>query len=153
MENQNEEILETNVIEIEENEYNELKSWKDKYLYLLADFDNYKKRKAQQESDRLKYINEDLIKELLPVLDNIDKCTDASDGVKLIFKQFQTILFNKILVMPDVSKFDETKHNAIMTVDMPGFEDGDIVEVMKKGYVYNDKIIRYPDVVVNKKQN
>ena len=40
-----------------------------------------------------------------------------------------------------------------MSVDMPGFEYGDIVEVIKKGYIYNDKIIRYADVVVNKKQN
>ena len=128
----NEEIVNNNIIEIEQSEYDELNSWKNKYLYLLADFDNYKKRKAQQESERLKYINEDLIKELLPVLDNIDKCTDASDGVKLIFKQLQNILFSKILVMPDVNKFDETKHNAVMSVDMPGFEDGDIVEVIKK---------------------
>lgn len=155
MENQKiEEIKDENIIEITQQEYdnltNELNSWKTKYLYLAADFDNYKKRKAQQELDRLKYANEDLIKELLPVLDNIDKCSDASEGVKLIFKQFQNILFSKILIMPNVDKFDDSKHNAVMTVNMPNIEDGAIVEVIKSGYTYNDKIIRYADVVVNK---
>ncbi|MFC5627229.1 nucleotide exchange factor GrpE [Algoriphagus winogradskyi] len=148
--------------ESEENklEY-EVADLKDKYLRLYSDFENYRKRTAKERLDLISTASEDVIRDLIPILDDFERALKASEneaegakvreGNLLIFQKFGKILGSKGLKPMDdlVGKpFDPETQEAITQIPAPS-EDlkGKVVDVIEKGYVLGDKVVRYAKVV------
>ena len=133
----------------------------ERYMRLMAEFQNFKRRVAREKSDIHAYANEKIVGELLPVLDNFERALDAeggdleayAKGMQLIFEQLKTALENAGL--EEINAMDETfdpnVHNAVMTDNLEDKEDGTITKVLQKGYKLKDKVIRPSMVAVNKK--
>lgn len=133
----------------------------EKYVRLMAEFQNYKKRVAKEKNDIREYATEKLVTELLPVLDNFERALAASaeddpagyaKGMELIFTQMVTELQKSGLaeVEAEGQDFDPTKHNAVMTEENEELESGKVSKVLQKGYALNDKVIRPSMVAVTK---
>lgn len=133
----------------------------EKYVRLMAEFQNYKKRVAKEKNDIREYATEKLVMELLPVLDNFERALAASaeddpagyaKGMELIFTQMITELQKSGLaeVEAEGQDFDPTKHNAVMTEENEELESGKVSKVLQKGYALNDKVIRPSMVAVTK---
>lgn len=129
-----------------------------KYMRLMADFQNYKKRVEKEKGDIYAYANEKLVSELLTVIDNFERAlmhqsADESfaEGMKMIFKQLAGVLEKAGLeeINAEGEEFDPNFHNAVMTEDNPDFESGRVTEVLQKGYLLNKKVIRPSMVKVN----
>ena len=129
-----------------------------RYMRLMADFQNYKRRVEKEKSDIYAYANEKLVTQLLDVMDNFERglageCADAgyAEGMELIFKQLVGVLekagLEEIKALGE--DFDPNFHNAVMTEDNPDFESGKVSGVMQKGYTLNSKVIRPSMVKVN----
>ena len=136
----------------------EEEAWSMKYVRLMADFQNYKKRTEKEKSDIYAYANEKLITELLTVLDNFERalaheCADESyvEGMNMIFKQLAGVLekagLEEIKALGE--DFDPNYHNAVMMEDNDAYESGKVTNVMQKGYMLNKKVIRAAMVSVN----
>lgn len=138
----------------------ELETEKDRYLRLFAEFENYKKRTSRERIELFKTASEDVMVALLPVLDDFDRALNeiekAKDdglfkGVELISNKLRESLRTKGL---DVSGtkvgdvFDAEFHEAITQVPSEPEMKGKIIDVIEKGYILGDKIIRYPKVVI-----
>ena len=133
----------------------------ERYMRLMAEFQNFKKRAAREKSDIHAYANEKIVGELLPVLDNFERALDAeggdleayAKGMQLIFEQLKTALENAGLeeIKAVDETFDPNVHNAVMTDNLEDKEDGTITKVLQKGYKLKDKVIRPSMVAVNKK--
>ncbi len=122
-----------------------------KYLRLMADFQNYKKRVEKEKKDLYSYANEKLVTELLAVLDNFERALsheDAGDGFKegmeMIFKQLVDVLEKSGLaeIAALGEDFDPNFHNAVMTEETEEYESGKVSGVLQKGYTLNGKVIR-----------
>lgn len=122
-----------------------------KYLRLMADFQNYKKRVEKEKTDLYSYANEKIVTELLDVLDNFERALsheDAGDGFKegmeMIFKQLLGVLEKSGLAeIPALGEdFDPNFHNAVMTEETEEYESGKVSGVLQKGYTLNGKVIR-----------
>jgi molecular chaperone GrpE len=138
----------------------EATEWRDKYFRLYAEFDNFRKRSAKERLDLLGSASADLIRELLPVLDDFDRGARANEsatevgpvkeGFNLIHQKLYRRLEQKGLKPVDAAgkAFDTDYHEAITQV--PAGEDmkGKVVEEVEKGYLLNDKIIRFSKVVI-----
>lgn len=148
------EALEKEIVAVE-SERNELK---DKYLRLFAEFDNYKKRTARERLDILKTASSDIIRELIPILDDFERAKSVSDdgfseGVQLIYDKLVSNLTKKGLTPMDSTgePFDVELHEAITEIPAPTEEmKGKVIDTIERGYKLNDKIIRYAKVVVGK---
>ena len=133
----------------------------ERYMRLMAEFQNFKKRVAKEKSDIHAYANEKIVGDILPVLDNFERALDAeggdleayAKGMQLIFEQLKKALENagleEIKAMDE--EFDPNVHNAVMTDNLEEKEDGTITKVLQKGYKLKDKVIRPSMVAVNKK--
>ena len=123
-----------------------------KYLRLMADFQNYKRRTEKEKSDIYAYANEKLIGELLDVIDNFDRALAQTDnandsfvsGMSMIFKQLSEVLTKAGLEEIEALglEFDPNFHNAVMTEDTDDYESGQVSEVLQKGYMLNKKVVR-----------
>lgn len=135
----------------------------DKYLRLYSEFDNYRKRTQKEKLEIIKNASEDMIMNLLPVVDdferaleNLQKSDDIealSEGVNLIFQKFYSILEKKGLkpIEAKNEKFDTDFHEAITQIPLQeGMEENVIVDEIEKGYMLNEKVIRYSKVVIAK---
>ena len=125
-------------------------------LVAKADLVNYRKRKDEEVVRMLKFCNEDLIKQLLSVLDNFERAIKLDDnnlddevskfleGFKMIYCNMQNIMGNfEVKPIDGANKpFDPVYHNAIMIEKVEGMESGMVIEVLQKGYIYKDKVIR-----------
>lgn len=150
-----------------QNEYQkntaELAELKDKYVRLYADFDNFRKRVAREKLDLMNNASENVLKTLLPVVDDFDRSTKAqelaeadttimSEGFVMIYNKLRLILQQQgVKEMESTgSAFNPDLHEAI--AEVPAGEDmkGKIVDTVTKGYYLNEKIIRYAKVVVGK---
>ena len=141
----------------------ELQKEKERYLRLFAEFENYKKRTSKERIELFSTANKELMEALLPVLDDferglaeIEKSDDNGfiEGMKLIFNKFKNTLVQKGLKDIEVKKGDEFNpdiHDAITQIPAPE-EDlkGKIIDVVEKGYMLGDTIIRYPKVVTGR---
>ena len=136
----------------------EEEAWSMKYMRLMADFQNHKKRTEKEKSDIYAYANEKLVTELLAVLDNFERalaheCADESyvEGMNMIFKQLAGVLekagLEEIKALGE--DFDPMFHNAVMMEDNDAYESGKVTNVMQKGYMLNKKVIRPSMVMVN----
>ena len=122
-----------------------------KYLRLMADFQNYKKRVEKEKKDLYSYANEKLATDLLEVVDNFERALsheDSGDGFKegmeMIFKQLNGVLEKHGLAeIPALGEdFDPNFHNAVMTEETDEYESGKVSGVLQKGYTLNGKVIR-----------
>lgn len=129
-----------------------------KYLRLMADFQNFKRRVEKEKSDIYAYANEKLVSQLLDVIDNFERALlheEADDsyveGMKMIFKQLTGVLEKAGLEEINAlgEDFDPNFHNAVMTEDNDDYDSGKVTEVMQKGYLLNKKVIRPSMVKVN----
>lgn len=130
----------------------------ERYMRLMAEFQNFKRRAAREKSDIHAYANEKIVGELLPVLDNFERAlqTESGDlegyakGMELIFTQLKTALEHAGLSeIPALGEeFDPNVHNAVMTEQSEEHDDGKISKVLQKGYKLNDKVIRPSMVAV-----
>lgn len=126
----------------------------DKYLRALAEFDNYKKRTQKEKEEVAQYIQEGLLRDLIPMMDNFERALDASknsrdydgfvSGVELILQQFKKFLEkNGITAFNSLGEsFDPTRHEAVMRVESDEYDDHTVVEELLKGYTINGKILR-----------
>lgn len=157
---QESESSEISEIKEEENEVEELSK---KYLRLAADFENYKKRMSKERTDSVAYGNEELIKELLNVLDNLQRALEHTeqqddakpiiDGVKLVQKQFLSSLEKFGVQAIDASKgkeFDPKLHQAIEHAESSEIAPGLVLSEMLPGYTLKDRLLRPALVVVSK---
>lgn len=139
----------------------ELEESKDKYLRLFAEFDNFKKRSIKERFDLLKTAAQETITSLLPILDDFDRAKKSADsgnevfseGVQLVYQKLYSTLEQKGLKSMDSNgaDFDPEWHEAVTDIPAPS-EDmkGKIIDTIEKGYILNEKIIRYAKVVVAK---
>lgn len=159
-------------IKIPEDELNALKEkaikadeYFDKLLRLQADFENYKKRLDREKVDFIKYANEGLIVGLLNILDDFDRAVESArnsndsktllEGVEMIKRHFQEALEERGLteIDPKGQPFDPQKHEAVMHIETDEYPENTVVEVLRKGYGLNDKILRPAVVKVAKKKS
>lgn len=134
---------------------------RDKYLRLSAEFDNYRKRTLREKSDILKYGSEEVLKDLLPVVDDLDRALKAietatdinavKDGLTLIVTKFNEFLKSKGVKEIEAigQQLDTDLHEAI--TKFPAQDEaqkGKIIDVVQKGYMLNDKVMRFSKVVV-----
>jgi len=132
----------------------------DRYLRLYSEFDNYRKRTNKDKLELIKNASEDMIKSLLPVVDDFERAikiasnseSDAiTEGVLLIYSKLITLLKQKgVSAIESVGKpFDTDFHEAITNIPASHeSEKGLVIDEVEKGYMLNDKIIRYAKVVV-----
>jgi molecular chaperone GrpE len=138
-----------------------IREQEDKYLRLAAEFDNYRKRTLREKADLTKHAGADLISDLLPVIDDLDRAVEAmsntSDaaaikkGIELIHGKFRDFLASKGVreIRATGSEFDTDFHEAVTKIPAPAKKyKGKIVDVIEKGYLMNDRVIRYAKVVV-----
>ena len=125
----------------------------DKYLRLYSEYENYRKRTNLEKADLLINGSRDMMKAILPVIDDFERALAAieDEGVRLIYNKMLKILEQKGLKAMEVKgeKFDENLHEAITRI--PASEEslkGTVVDVVEKGYYLNDKVLRYAKVVV-----
>jgi len=141
----------------------ELSEMKDKYLRLYSDFENFRRRTAKEKLDLISNAGEELMKALIPVLDDFERAMKAAEkndseelkpvkeGVQLIYNKFLKTLQSKGLkAMEDLKEkpFDTELHEAITQIPAPTPElKGKVLDVIEKGYFLNEKVIRYAKVV------
>lgn len=141
----------------------ELEKTKDALLRKAAEFENYKKRVDNEISEYIKYASENLIKELLPVLDDIDRSIESIEkgetkdfetlksGVLTIFDKFKKILQKEGLKEIDClgKEFDVNTCDALLQIPKPDVKPHTVIDVAEKGYMLKDKIIRHAKVIVS----
>lgn len=134
---------------------------KKEYLFLMAEFDNFRKRTLKEKSEIIKNAGENVLKGLLPIMDDFERGIKAAEnspeadsvkeGVKLIYNKLQKYLNqNGVKEMdPNDDTFDTEKHEAISVVPVPDeSKKGKILDTVEKGYTINDKVLRHAKVVV-----
>jgi len=139
----------------------ELAVWKDKYLRLYADFDNFRKNKIKERAELILTAGSDVISSLLPVLDDFDRAMAATEqindlgafkeGMKLVNHKLLNNLESKGLKMMDANSapFNTDLHEAVSNITAPEVAmKGKVVDVLEKGYYLHDKVLRYAKVVV-----
>lgn len=139
----------------------QLDEMKDKYLRLSAEFDNYRKRTLREKMDLTKYASEEVLRDLLPVIDDLERALKAietaaeinavKEGLTLIVGKFSDFLRSKgIKEIEAIGKeLDTDHHEAITKIPAPDESmKGKIVDVIQKGYMLNDKVMRFSKVVI-----
>jgi len=140
----------------------EIKGHHDRLLRLAADFENYKKRAAKEKEEWTKFANEDLIRAILPFIDNLERAVNHAEkvadtgvlieGVRLTIQQILQVL-NRfgLSSFESVGKpFDPTVHEAMLVVETDKHEPNQVVEEFQKGYLLNDRLLRPATVSVSK---
>ncbi len=137
---------------------------RDQLLHLMADFDNYRKRMTRQYEEAKQFATADLVIELLPGVDNLERAQAAAhqdatpsstliaEGVGMVLKQFKEALAR--VGVRDIAvqgqPFDPARHEAVEVVAVPPHQDGMIVEEVQRGYIVHDRLLRPAKVVVGK---
>ena len=133
--------------------------WKDQYVRLMADFDNFKKRTARDREDTYRYAEADILKDLLPTVDNLalalgnakDPDDDFVKGVRLVYDTFLKALkdhgaepFDSVGL-----ELDPEKMEAIATLPSSDYEEGKVSTEVKRGWMLKEKLLRAAQVVVS----
>ncbi len=138
---------------------------REQLLRLAAEFDNYRKRTARQFEEVKQYAATDLVRDLLPALDNLERALDAAgqdstpsnailEGVEMVLRQFKRALAKAGVreLQAQGQPFDPALHEAAEVVVVPPREDGMIVEELQRGYMLHDRLLRPAKVMVGKAQ-
>ena len=122
----------------------------EKYVRLLAEFDNYKKRVAREQEQTYKNAMLDVVEKFLPLIDNLQRAAAHDEGVFAILRQGEDLLagigVQRIAAVGE--KFDPELHNAVMHVDDENVDENEIIEEFAAGYIMGDKVIRHSMVKV-----
>ncbi|MEO1856700.1 MAG: nucleotide exchange factor GrpE [Rubritalea sp.] len=155
-----EEAMEQEELSREEQLEAEVSELKNKLLRSVADLENYRKRSARDKADAIRYGNQRLIEDLLPVIDNFGMGMQASEqdsgsmiymGMSMVQKQLDDFLANQGVQAVDLQPgvvFDPKVHDAMSQEPSETFEEGQIIRVMRKGYKMGDRLVRPANVVV-----
>lgn len=147
---------------LEEKEEN-IKTLQEKILYLQADFENFKRLKTKERVETLKYGNEVLIKEFIPVVDNLEMALNHAsstddyksilEGVKLTLSEFLKVLEKAGVTRIDAigKKFDPNLHEAFYQEERDDIEPDIVISEFQKGYLLKERLIRPSRVVLSKK--
>ncbi len=126
----------------------------DKYLRMMAEYDNFRKRSAKEKEGVYADAYSDCIGNILPILDNLSRAASSENyeavkkGLEMTSKAFEDALSKMGITEIETKTFDPNLHNAVMHVEDDAYGEGEIVEVFQKGYRKGDKIIRYAMVKV-----
>jgi len=161
METENKEITSDEQIDNEpENKTDVAEEWKQKYLYTLAELENFRKRVAKERSELIKYGSRDVFYELLEITDNFGRVIEADkkesdpkvivQGIEMIYDQLMKLLRNHDVKPVDAEncEFDPNIHDAMQKVPTDEHKPGTVIQEIQKGYKYRDKILRPARVVV-----
>lgn len=141
---------------------NEINTLKDKNMRIAAEMVNTLRRKDEETNRLLKYSNESLITELLPVIDNFERALNVDvktvdvesyqKGMTMIYNSLKNILekFEVKEIEAIDKEFDPSYHQAVMQEEKEGTKENIVIEVLQKGYTYKDKVIRPAMVKVSK---
>lgn len=143
----------------------EVEELRERLLRLQADFENYKRRMSREQGESRAVVTEGLVKELLPVIDNLERAVQAGEksldptlllqGVRMTLQQFQELLrragLSEIRAVGEV--FDPMVHEALMTVDTEDHPENIVIAEFEKGYKIRDKLLRPAKVSVAKKSS
>ncbi len=154
---------ETNINDERELLGKRIKDLEDALLRSQAELINYKKRKDEETDRIIKYAEEDILKGFLPILDNFERAIGMDDdnlkddvskfleGFKLMYKQTQELLskFDVKEIEALGKEFDPSIHNAVAMDKKEGVKSGTVTEVLQKGYMYKDRVLRTAMVKVN----
>ena len=122
-----------------------------KYMRLMADFQNFRRRTEAEKNDTIRFANENIVKELLDVVDNFERAfmTETVDegfkqGMEMIFKQLMAVLERAGVVEIDClgKEFDPNFENAVMTEDSTEYDSGCVSKILQKGYTLHDRVVR-----------
>lgn len=149
--------LEKKVEELED----QLAKEKKEYLFLMAEFDNFRKRTLKEKSEIIRNAGENVLKGLLPIMDDFERGIKASESTadSEAVKEGMVLIYNKLkkyLAQNGVKEFDPAddtfdadRHEAISVVPVPDeSKKGKILDTVEKGYMINDKVLRHAKVVV-----
>ncbi len=133
-----------------------LKESEDKYLRMLAEYDNYRRRSQKERENIYADVRADTVKKLLPVYDNLARAAeqesteDARKGMEAVLNQFKTILTSLGVTEIEAvgKKFDPSLHEALLHIEDEKYGEGEIVLEMEKGFMLGDKVIRFSKVQV-----
>ncbi len=171
IENEQVETAQTETVEVEEQVeeltveeklQEEVKQEKDKFLRLFAEFENYKKRTSKERVELFKTASQDVMVSMLPVLDDFERALlhieddkeaeELRKGVLLIYQKLISTLEQKGLSVMKVEKgdvFNADNHEAITQIPAPSDDmKGKIIDIVEKGYILGEKVIRFPKVVI-----
>ena len=137
----------------------------DKHIRLKAEFENFRKRKNKEISSLLQYDGESVLKEVLPIFDDLNRMVESAessdtrnedslvDGINLLRTKIERFFENKSIEPfgEEGESLDPEIHDAMMTQQDKKKDDNTILSVFEKGYRYHDKVIRHAKVIVNKK--
>ncbi len=138
----------------------EVAEWRDKYIRLQAEFDNYRKRTLREKMDLVQSGGADVLKAVLPVMDDVNRAVDAMqksddvvalrEGVKLITLKFEEMLRSKGVVEIEAKgePFNEEMHDAVAKFAAGEENKGKVIDVVQRGYMLGDKVLRFAKVVV-----
>jgi molecular chaperone GrpE len=140
--------------EVQEDGEDKLAVLEDRLLRVAADFDNYKKRAAREREQYIALANERFVKELLPVLDDLERALEhgeehvIEEGVRLVHRSLATLLERHGVQEIDTSgAFDPHVHEALLSQPSEA-EEGSVIDVVQKGYTLGDRVVRPARVVV-----
>lgn len=134
--------------------------WKDQYIRLQAEFDNFRKRTLREKMELIENGGRDVLKAILPILDDMQRATAASEksddinalreGEKLVVQKFiDTLRQNKVVEIEALdAQFDENLHEAVARFAAGEDKSGKVIDVVERGYMLGDKVLRYAKVVV-----
>ena len=134
--------------------------WKDQYIRLQAEFDNFRKRTIREKMDLIQSGGSDVLKAILPILDDMQRATAASEksddinalreGERLVVQKFiDTLRHLRVVEIEAVGKeFDENLHEAVARFAAGEDKKGKVIDVIERGYMLGDKVLRFAKVVV-----
>ncbi|MDN5312865.1 MAG: molecular chaperone GrpE [Thermoanaerobacteraceae bacterium] len=144
-----------------EDQQKQIDEYKNRWYRAQADFDNFRKRTQKEIQDIHLYAGEQLIKDILPVVDNFERAMDSIEdregpiykGIQLIYQQLKKVLEKYDVKEIDAQgkTFDPRFHEAVMQVESQEYENDTVIEVLQKGYLFHTKVIRPSMVKVAKK--
>ncbi len=126
----------------------------DRYVRMLAEYDNFRRRSQKERENTYADAYGDAVSHMLPVIDNLERAVQYTDadavlkGVQMILKSTEDMLTKLGIAEIEAKTFDPEYHNAVMHVEDESLGEGEIVEVLQKGYMKGDKVIRYAMVKV-----
>ena len=132
----------------------EIAAGNDKYLRLAAEYDNFRRRSAKEREGIYTDAYGDALTALFPVIDNLERAAQYTDGesvakgVAMVLKSVGETLEKLGVTEVPTKTFDPNLHNAVMHIEDPAYGEGEIVEVLQKGYCRGDKVLRYAMVKV-----
>lgn len=140
--------LEEEILKLQES----LGAEKEKALRIQAEMMNFRRRKEEEVANYKKYANEDILKKMLGIIDNFERALSMEteenkeflNGFRMIYNSILNILNeNEVVEIDCLSKeFNPEFHQAVLTEHVDGFEEGYVVDILQKGYMYKDRVLR-----------